>query len=129
MAREFWSLKEAIETILDSGVSPTNLSHELGFNDTSMVYRYKKGQTAKTTAIRAKTIHTSYGMLLDDYTSLDHLNTLTQAELDKGGKMPTTCQHLMKELLAILSYDGVNLRPRLLRFVADHDKRAENVIY
>jgi len=118
-----WVLAEAIQAILASGVTPTELSNELGFSDTSMIYRYSKGTTLKTSAIRASILFTTYDMLLDDYDSEEHLNMLLQQELDKGGRMPEPCAKLMDRLLILASYKGADLRTRLLRFIADYDKR------
>jgi len=118
-----WVLAEAIATILDSGVTPTDLSHELGFQDTSMIYRYRNSKTLKTSAIRALVIFNEYDMLLDDYDSEEHLKMLAQTELDKGNKGIDKCGHLMDKLIIIASYKGNDLRTKLLHFIADYDGR------
>ena len=118
-----WALAEAITTILDSGVTPTELSHELGFQDTSMVYRYKNAKTLKTSAIRALVIFQEYDMLLDDYMGESHLAQMAQKELDKGGRSVDKCGHLLDKLIVIASYKGNDLRTKLLQFIADYDKR------
>ena len=118
-----WNLAEAITTILDSGVTPTELSHELGFQDTSMVYRYKNAKTLKTSHIRALVIFNEYDMLLDEYVSESHLKELAQKELDKSGKGIDKCGHLLDKLIVIASYKGSDLRTKLLQFIADYDKR------
>lgn len=118
-----WNLAEAITTVLDSGVTPTDLSHELGFQDTSMIYRYRNAKTLKTSHIRALVIFQEYDMLLDEYVSADHLRELAQKELDKGGKDIDKCGHLMDKLIVIASYKGQDLRTKLLQFIADYDKR------
>ena len=122
MSEPVWNLAEAISTILDSGVTPTDLSHELGFQDTSMIYRYRQGKTKSCSAIRALVIYQEYDMLLDDFTSADHLRTVAQKELDKGGKGIDKCGHLMDKLIVIASYKGQDLRTKLLRFIADNTK-------
>ena len=118
-----WTLQNAITAILDSGVTPTDLSHELGYQDTSMVYRYKKGTTLKCSHIRALVIFQEYDMLLDDFQSEAHLKTLAEKELDKGHKDIDKCGHLLDKLIVIASYKGNDLRTRLLQFIADYDKR------
>ena len=118
-----WNLAEAITTILDSGVTPTELSHELGFQDTSMVYRYKNAKTLKTSHIRALVVFNEYDMLLDEYVSESHLKELAQKELDKSGKGIDKCGHLLDKLIVIASYKGSDLRTKLLQFIADYDKR------
>ena len=61
-----WVLADAIAAILDSGVTPTDLSHELGFQDTSMVYRYKKGTTKSMGHIRALIIYQEYNQRIKE---------------------------------------------------------------
>jgi len=124
MVHPKWLLADAINEIVASGVTPTELAHQLGFNDTSMIYRYGKGKTVKCSHIRAKILFTTYDMLLDEYDSEEHLNMLSQQELDKGGRMPDPCAKIMDNLLVIASYKGGDLRTRLLRFIADYDKRS-----
>jgi len=119
-----WALAEAITTILDSGVTPTELSHELGFQDTSMVYRYKTGKTKSMGHIKSLVIFNEYDMLLDDYVSADQLKELAQKALDTGGKSIDKCSHLMDKLIIIASYKGQDLRQKLLRFIADNDNRS-----
>jgi len=117
-----WVLAEAITAILDSGVTPTDLSHELGYQDTSMIYRYKKGRTKSCSHIRALVIYQEYDMLLDEYVSEAHLRELANKELDKSGKGIDKCGHLMDKLIVIASYKGQDLRTKLLRFIADNTK-------
>jgi hypothetical protein len=119
-----WNLAEAITAILDSGVTPTDLSHELGFQDTSMVYRYKTGKTKSTSAVRALIIFNEYDMLLDDYVNAEHLQTKAEAEMSKGGKSVDKCGHILDKLLVIASYKGNDLRQRLLRLISDLDNRS-----
>jgi len=117
------SLQEAIDIALQK-VTPTELSHELGFQDTSMVYRYKKGITKSTTATRAKILYDDFGLLLDDYVSVEHLNSLAEKEQNKdNNKTVDACGHVMDKLLIVASYKGKDLRQKLLRFIADYDKR------
>jgi len=118
-----WNLAEAVQAILDSGVTPTDLSHELGFQDTSMVYRYRLGTTKTTSALRALILFNEYDMLLDEYVSEEHLKTKAEAEMSKGMDKLDTCGHILDKLLVIASYKGANLRQRLLRLIADLDKR------
>jgi len=118
-----YSLQDAINHIIDSGVTPTELSHELGFQDTSMVYRYKNGKTKTTSAVRAKVLFDKYGILLDDFISAEHLEQKAQAELNRGIKEVDSCGHIFDKLLVIASYKGADLRQRLLKFIAEMDKR------
>ncbi len=118
-----WLLADAITEILDSGVTPTELSHELGFQDTSMTYRYKLGKTKSCSAIRAMIIYTQYDMLIDEYASPEHLQMLVDKEISKGSKGVDKCGHLMDKLIIIASYKGSDLRQKLLRFIADYDGR------
>ncbi len=120
-----WLLADAITAILDSGIKPIDLSHELGFQDPSMIHRYKTGKTKTCTAIRALIIFNEYDMLLDDFNSEDHLKMLAENELNRGGKDKDKCGHIMDKLLVIASYKGQDLRSKLLRFIADYDKRPE----
>ena len=124
MEPTYFTLEEAINTILNNGVTPTELSHELGFSDTSMVYRYKTGKTKSTSATRAKIIYDNYNILLDDYTTVEHLMQKAKIEMDKGAKSVDVCSHLMDKLIVIASYKGSDLRQKLLRFIANHDTRS-----
>jgi len=119
-----WKLAEAIQAILDSGVTPTELSHELGFQDTSMVYRYKNGKTKSMGHIKALVVYKEYDMLLEEYDSSEQLITLANKELAKGGKDIDKCGHLLDKLIIIASYKGSDLRSKLLQFIADYDRRS-----
>lgn len=114
------SLKEAIVEILESGVKGVHLAHQLGFQDTSMVYRYRTGGVKKCTAIRAQIILQEYNILLDDYLTVVQLKEHVDNELTNGAKVASQCQHLMDKLIVIASYKGQDLRSKLLRFIADH---------
>jgi len=118
-----WKLDLAIETILASGVTPTDLSHELGFKDTAMVYRYKHGKTKSTTATRAKIIYDTYNMLLADYTSAEQLEELAEKEQQRSVKTADACGHIFDKLLLVASYKGKDLRQKLLKFISDYDTR------
>ena len=118
-----YSLQDAVNLILEKGVTPTELSHELGFQDTSMVYRYKTGKTKSTSAIRASIIYDTYGYLLDDYVSVDHLRSKAETEEAKVSKQIEVCGHIFDRLLVLASYKGKDLRQRLLKFIAEMDRR------
>ena len=114
------SLKEAIVDILDGGVKAIDLSHQLGFQDSAMVYRYRTGKAKSCSAIRAQIILQEYDILLDDYVSTVQLKTKVDDELLAGAKIKDGCQHLMDKLIIIASYKGADLRSRLLKFIAEH---------
>jgi hypothetical protein len=88
-----------------------------------MVYRYKTGKVKTTTAVRAQIILLSYGYLLDTYASPKHLDQKANAELNRGAKEIDSCGYIFDKLLVIASYQGQDLRQRLLKFIADFDKR------
>lgn len=113
-------LQEAVTSILEGGVKGTDLAHQMGFQDTSMVYRYKTGKTKKCSAIRAQIILQEYDILLDDYLTVVQLKEHVDNELINGAKVASQCQHLMDKLIVIASYKGADLRSKLLRFIADH---------
>ena len=117
---EVMSLQGAVRSILESGVKGIDLAHQMGFQDTSMVYRYRTGSTKTCSAIRAQVLLAEYNILLDDYHSVVQLKAKVDTELLNGAKIAGQCQHLMDKLIVIASYKGADLRSKLLRFIADH---------
>ena len=113
-------LTHAIAEIIMTGATATDLSHELGFQDTTMVYRYRRGLTKKIAHWRALAIYEKYDILIDTYSSVEDLEAKAARSEDTNAD---SCGHILDKLLVIASYKGNDLRQRLLKFIAQLDNR------
>jgi len=118
------SLQEAVQYITGhEGIKIIDLSHQLGFQDGASVTRYKSGKTKACSATRAKIIFDTYDILLDVYASTKDLEFVVNKELTNSVKVRSECEHIMDKLIVIASYQGKDLRQKLLRLIADLDTR------
>ena len=115
------SLQVAITELLNVRmIKGTFLASELGFSDTVMIYRYRKGTVKSCTHKRAYLIYKNYDILIDAYNDPLQLQDLISAEDLASTKEKDKCTHITKKLVAMASLEATECKRSLLKLIAEY---------